>query len=112
MKHNEANGENNNDGSNDNFSWNCGNEGDGGGSGVSALRQRQVRNFMTVLMISQGTPMMVMGECLRACVHACIGLEGEPLRLLGCGAWSLVCGYGYGCGGGAVLVVQSIGTLS
>ncbi|KIY97615.1 glycogen operon protein GlgX [Monoraphidium neglectum] len=62
-KHNGANGEGNNDGSNDNFSWNCGAEGEeGAGPGVVALRFRQMRNFMLVLMASQGTPMIVMGD--------------------------------------------------
>ncbi len=59
----QINGEGNNDGSNDNFSWNCGAEGDtGANEGVVALRFRQMRNFMLVLMASQGVPMMVMGE--------------------------------------------------
>ncbi|KAF5827337.1 glycoside hydrolase superfamily [Dunaliella salina] len=57
-KHNDINGEGNNDGSNDNFSWNCGVEGSTGDPGVLALRERQMRNMMVALMISQGTPMM------------------------------------------------------
>lgn len=60
-KHNDANGEGNRDGTNDNFSWNCGAEG-GREGGVMALRGRQMRNFMLALMLSQGTPMIVMGE--------------------------------------------------
>lgn len=61
-KHNDANGEGNRDGTNDNFSWNCGAEGEhGANGGVKALRQRQMRNFMVALMLSQGTPMIVMG---------------------------------------------------
>lgn len=60
-KHNDSNGEGNNDGTNDNFSWNCGSEG-GGDGGVLALRGRQMRNFMLALMLSQGSPMIVMGD--------------------------------------------------
>lgn len=60
-KHNEANGEQNRDGSNDNFSWNCGQEGETSDAGVNALRQRQMRNMMLALMVSQGTPMVLMG---------------------------------------------------
>ena len=61
-KHNDANGEQNHDGSNDNFSWNCGHEGETSDAGVNALRQRQMRNMMLALMVSQGTPMVLMGE--------------------------------------------------
>lgn len=61
-KRNDANGEGNRDGTNDNFSWNCGAEGDTGDMGVNALRLRQMRNAMLVLMLSAGTPMIVMGE--------------------------------------------------
>lgn len=58
----QNNGEGNNDGSNDNFSWNCGVEGDGGANeGVMALRFRQMRNFLLALIASQGVPMIVMG---------------------------------------------------
>jgi len=64
-KHNDANGEGNRDGTNDNFSWNCGAEGHTGDKGVLALRARQQRNCLLALMLSQGTPMMVMGdECM------------------------------------------------
>jgi isoamylase len=52
-KRNHANGENNNDGTNDNFSWNCGAEGPTGDAGVMALRYRQMRNYMVALMVSQ-----------------------------------------------------------
>ncbi|MEW5299319.1 MAG: hypothetical protein WDW36_002345 [Sanguina aurantia] len=62
MKHNDANGESNRDGSNDNFSWNCGAEGVSSDAGVLALRQRQQRNFMMTLMLALGTPMIVMGD--------------------------------------------------
>ncbi|AQG78673.1 glycogen debranching protein GlgX [Spirosoma montaniterrae] len=65
-KHNEANGENNNDGSNDNLSWNCGAEGPTDDPDINALREKQKRNFLTTLLLSQGTPMIVMGdECGR-----------------------------------------------
>ena len=60
-KHNDANGEQNRDGSNDNFRWNCGAEGDTQDAGVLGLRQRQMRNLMVALMMAQGTPMVLMG---------------------------------------------------
>ncbi|XP_061371721.1 isoamylase 3, chloroplastic [Gastrolobium bilobum] len=62
FKHNEANGEGGNDGSNDNFSWNCGFEGETDDASIKALRSRQMKNFHLALMISQGTPMMLMGD--------------------------------------------------
>ncbi|CAI5984848.1 unnamed protein product [Closterium sp. NIES-64] len=62
VKHNEANGEEGRDGSNDNFSWNCGAEGATQDEGIIALRNRQMRNFHIALMVSQGTPMMLMGD--------------------------------------------------
>ena len=61
-KHNEANGEGNRDGTDDNLSWNYGVEGDTDDPEIEALRARQVRNFQTILMLSQGVPMMVMGD--------------------------------------------------
>ncbi|KAG9137782.1 hypothetical protein Leryth_024054 [Lithospermum erythrorhizon] len=61
-KHNDANGEGGNDGSNDNFSWNCGVEGETTDTNVNGLRSRQMKNLHLALMISQGTPMMVMGD--------------------------------------------------
>jgi glycogen operon protein len=65
-KHNDANGEDNRDGVDNNLSWNCGAEGDDAGDAVRRLRARQVRNFATVLMLSQGVPMFVAGdECRR-----------------------------------------------
>ena len=63
-KHNAANGEGNRDGVNENLSWNCGAEGPGEAA-VEALRARQVKNFATLLMLSQGVPMMVMGDEVR-----------------------------------------------
>ncbi|BFM38840.1 glycogen debranching enzyme GlgX [Synechocystis sp. LKSZ1] len=61
-KHNEANGENNNDGSNDNDSWNCGWEGSTDDPGINRLRQRQIKNALALLMVSQGVPMLLMGD--------------------------------------------------
>jgi glycogen operon protein len=61
-KHNEANGEENRDGSDDNLSWNCGVEGETPNLKVLALRRRQARNFMTMLLISQGVPMILAGD--------------------------------------------------
>jgi isoamylase len=62
-KHNEANGHHNRDGSDDNRSWNCGWEGDEGAPAeVRALRRRQVRNFISLLMLSNGTPMFCAGD--------------------------------------------------
>jgi isoamylase len=61
-KHNEANGENNNDGNNDNDSWNCGWEGPTDDAGINALRSRQMKNAVAMLMVSQGIPMILMGD--------------------------------------------------
>lgn len=61
-KHNEANGENNRDGANDNFSWNCGVEGETDDPEINRLRLRQIKNFLTILFFSQGTPMLLMGD--------------------------------------------------
>ncbi|KNA12198.1 hypothetical protein SOVF_128120 isoform A [Spinacia oleracea] len=62
IKHNESNGEGGNDGCNDNYSWNCGFEGETTDADIIALRSRQMKNFHLALMISQGTPMMLMGD--------------------------------------------------
>ena len=64
-KHNEANGEDNRDGTNDNRSWNCGVEGPTDDPGVEKLRNRQVKNFLTVTMLSVGMPMLLMGDEVR-----------------------------------------------
>jgi len=64
-KHNEANGEDNRDGSNDNLSWNCGAEGPTDDPAVEQLRNRQIKNFLTVTMISLGVPMILMGDEVR-----------------------------------------------
>ncbi|WP_342652861.1 glycogen debranching protein GlgX [Pseudomonas sp. F3-2] len=61
-KHNEANDENNQDGSNDNRSWNHGVEGPTDDPEINALRLRQMRNFFATLLFSQGTPMIVAGD--------------------------------------------------
>ncbi len=61
-KHNEANGEGNKDGSSNNLSWNCGVEGPTDDPEVNTLRQRQMKNFMATLLLSQGTPMMLAGD--------------------------------------------------
>ena len=61
-KHNEQNGEDNRDGTNDNRSWNCGVEGPTGDPTIEKLRNRQVKNFLTVNMLSVGMPMMLMGD--------------------------------------------------
>jgi len=64
-KHNEANGEENRDGANDNRSWNCGVEGPSDDPDVEKLRNRQVKNFLTVTMLSLGVPMILMGDEVR-----------------------------------------------
>jgi len=61
-KHNWANGEGNNDGINDNLSWNCGVEGETDDQWVNDLRKRQIKNFATIHLLSMGVPMMVGGD--------------------------------------------------
>ena len=61
-KHNYANGESNKDGTNDNYSWNCGAEGATEDIGINTLRNRQMRNAIALLMVSQGIPMLLMGD--------------------------------------------------
>jgi glycogen operon protein len=61
-KHNEENGEGNRDGADDNRSWNCGVEGPSSDPAIEALRSRQIKNFLTVTMLSLGIPMIVMGD--------------------------------------------------
>ncbi len=61
-KHNEANGEDNRDGSDNNLSWNCGVEGPTEDAAINALRARQVRNLLATLMLSQGVPMLLAGD--------------------------------------------------
>ncbi len=62
QKHNEANGEDNRDGANDNYSWNCGVEGPTQDPAIRALRERQQRNFIATLLLSQGAPMLGGGD--------------------------------------------------
>ena len=64
-KHNEANREDNRDGANDNKSWNCGFEGPTADVAIEKLRNRQVKNFLTVTLLSLGTPMLLMGDEVR-----------------------------------------------
>ena len=64
-RHNEANGEDNRDGADDNRSWNCGVEGPTEDPDIDKLRTRQVKNFFTVTMVSAGMPMMLMGDEVR-----------------------------------------------
>lgn len=61
-KHNQANGEDNNDGANDNRSWNCGTEGPTENPEINVLRDRQKRNLLATLFLSQGVPMLVAGD--------------------------------------------------
>ncbi len=61
-KHNEANGESNRDGMDENFSWNCGVEGPTDDPGVLGLRARQMRNLVATLLLSQGVPMLLAGD--------------------------------------------------
>jgi len=61
-KHNEENGENNLDGLTENFSWNCGEEGPTADPKILKLRNRQARNFMATLLLSQGVPMLLAGD--------------------------------------------------
>ncbi len=61
-KHNEANGQQNTDGSDDNRSWNCGTEGPTDDQSINELRARQVRNFLVTLFCSQGVPMLLAGD--------------------------------------------------
>ena len=64
-KHNEANGENNHDGSDANFSENYGSEGEATDAGIETLRKRQIKNFLLTLLISRGVPMLLGGDEFR-----------------------------------------------
>ena len=68
-KHNEANGENNRDGSSHDRSWNCGHEGPTEDRAINELRARQIRNLLATLLFSQGTPMMMAGDEFRRTQH-------------------------------------------
>ena len=61
-KHNEANGEDNRDGANDNDSWNCGVEGPTDDPKIIALREKKKRSFLATLIFSQGIPMLLAGD--------------------------------------------------
>jgi glycogen operon protein len=61
-KHNEANGEDNRDGANDNYSWNCGVEGPADDAQIEALRRQMMKNALALLMVSRGVPMLLMGD--------------------------------------------------
>ncbi|MCR5746652.1 MAG: glycogen debranching protein GlgX [Lachnospiraceae bacterium] len=61
-KHNEANGEDNRDGCNDNYSWNCGEEGETSDPEILSLRRRQMKNMITILLTSRGIPMLLSGD--------------------------------------------------
>ena len=65
-KHNEGNGEQNRDGSDNNFSWNCGVEGPSADPEVERLRTRQVKNFIALTLLSVGTPMLLAGDEVRS----------------------------------------------
>ena len=64
-KHNEANGENNHDGTNENFSENYGVEGETADAGIESVRKRQIKNFLLTLLISRGVPMLLGGDEFR-----------------------------------------------
>ena len=64
-KHNAENGEDNRDGTDDNLSWNCGAEGPSDDPGIERLRNRQVKNFLALTLLSFGTPMLMMGDEMR-----------------------------------------------
>ncbi len=64
-KHNEANGEDNHDGTDANFSQNCGSEGETTDAGIETLRRRQIKNFLLTLLISRGVPMLLGGDEFR-----------------------------------------------
>src|SRR5262249_18558272 len=61
-KHNEANGEDNKDGSTNNLSWNGGVEGPSEDAAINALRERQMRNMLATLLLARGTPMLLAGD--------------------------------------------------
>lgn len=89
MKHNEANGEDNRDGVDDNRSWNCGVEGPTDDPAVERLRNRQVKNLLTVTVLSLGIPMLLMGDEVRRTQRGnnnAYGLDDETTWF----DWSLV----------------------
>jgi glycogen operon protein len=62
LKHNEANGENSRDGADENYSWNCGEEGPTDNPAVLTLRRQQMRNLMALLLLARGTPLILAGD--------------------------------------------------
>jgi isoamylase len=68
-KHNEANLENNSDGTDENYSWNCGTEGPSADAAIENLRAQQKRNMVAMLLLSQGTPMLLAGDELNHTQH-------------------------------------------
>lgn len=68
-KHNEVNGEENRDGANDNRSWNCGVEGPTQDLAIEQLRERQIKNFLTINVLAIGVPMLLMGDEVRRTQH-------------------------------------------
>ena len=64
-KHNEANGQGNRDGADFNLSWNCDTEGPTNDPAIERLRNRQVKNFLTLTLLATGTPMLLMGDEVR-----------------------------------------------
>lgn len=64
-KHNDLNGEQNRDGSNDNLSWNCGVEGEANDPAIETLREHQIKNYLTILLLSRGVPMLLAGDEVR-----------------------------------------------
>jgi glycogen operon protein len=68
-KHNEANGENNQDGFSDNLSWNHGVEGPSGDPSIESLRERQIKNFFAYTLLAMGVPMLQMGDEIRRTQH-------------------------------------------
>jgi glycogen operon protein len=88
FKHNEANGEDNRDGMNDNLSCNHGVEGPTDDPAIAALRRRQIKNFATILMISQGTPLAFGGDEFLRTHAATITPTARTIRSVGStGAW-------------------------
>jgi isoamylase len=69
FKHNEGNGENNRDGENNNYSWNCGVEGPTDDPHIEALRLKQIKNFLAITLLSVGMPMLSMGDEVRRTQH-------------------------------------------
>lgn len=65
QKHNQANGEQNRDGADENLSWNHGIEGETDNSEIELLRERQIKNFATILLLSRGVPMILAGDEIR-----------------------------------------------